>query len=119
MKFYNEHEIQNLAERVALKAPHAVPYARFLLDWVAIVNGNSDGWPYWSHHYHAASFWPYRRLPNLLAVHFNDLLADLPGQMRRVAGFLGIDVSEEDWPALVASGWLASLFSRFLPLSKG
>jgi aryl sulfotransferase len=63
----------------------------------------NDGWPYCSHHYHAASFWPYRRLPNLLAVHYNDLLADLPGQMRRVARFLGIDVPEENWPALVAA----------------
>src|SRR5436305_533125 len=63
----------------------------------------SDGWPYWSHHYHAASFWQYRGLPNLLAVHYNDLLADLPGQMRRVARFLGIEVLEESWPALVAA----------------
>ncbi len=62
-----------------------------------------DGWPYWSHHYHAASFWPYRHLPNLLAVHYNDLLADLPGQMRRVARFVGVDVPEENWPALVAA----------------
>ena len=63
----------------------------------------SDGWPWWSHHYHATSFWQHRRLPNLLAVHFNDLLADLAGQMRRVARFVGIDVAEEAWPALVAA----------------
>ncbi len=63
----------------------------------------SDGWPYWSHHYHAASFWQHRRLPNLLLVHYNDLQADLAGQMQRVARFLGIDVAEERWPALVAS----------------
>ena len=63
----------------------------------------SDGWPWWSHPYHAASFWPYRQLPNLLAVHYNDLLADLDGQMRRVARFLGIEVAEAAWPALVAA----------------
>jgi aryl sulfotransferase len=61
----------------------------------------SDGWPYWSHHYHATSFWQYRHLPNLLAVHYNDLQANLLGQMRRVAEFVGIAVAEEDWPALV------------------
>src|SRR5262249_37717555 len=49
------------------------------------------------------SFWQHRRLPNVLAVHFNDLLADLAGQMRRVARFVGIDVAEEGWPALVAA----------------
>jgi aryl sulfotransferase len=68
-----------------------------------------DGWPYWSHHYHAASFWPYRQLPNLLAVHYNDLQADLPGQMRRVAGFLGIAVPEEDWPARVEAARFHSM----------
>jgi aryl sulfotransferase len=68
-----------------------------------------DGWPYWSHHYHAASFWRYRRLPNLLAVHYNDLLADLPGQMRRVAQFVGIDVADGDWPLLVDAARFASM----------
>jgi aryl sulfotransferase len=68
-----------------------------------------NGWPYWSHHYHAASFWPYLRLPNLLAVHYNDLLADLPGQMRRVADFLEIDVAEEQWPALVEAARFRSM----------
>ena len=61
----------------------------------------SDGWPFWSHHYHAASWWPYRDLENVLLVHYNDLLADLEGEMRRVAHHVGIDVPDESWPALV------------------
>jgi aryl sulfotransferase len=69
----------------------------------------SDGWPYWSHHYHAASFWQYRHLPNLLAVHYNDLQANLEGQMRRVAQFVGIDVPEERWPALVEAARFHSM----------
>lgn len=59
-----------------------------------------DGWPYWSHHYHAASFWPYRHLPNLLVVHYADLKADLEGEMRRIARFLDVDVDDDAWPAL-------------------
>ena len=39
--------------------------------------------------------------PNVLFVHFNDMKADLDGQMRRVAAFLDIDVDEERWPELV------------------
>jgi aryl sulfotransferase len=62
-----------------------------------------DGWPFWSHHHHASSYWPYRDLSNVLMVHYNDLLADLPGEMRRVAEFVGIDVAEPDWPDLVAA----------------
>jgi aryl sulfotransferase len=61
----------------------------------------SDGWPFWSHHYHAESFWKFRDLRNVLLVHFSDLKADLEGEMRRVAGFVGIDVAEERWPNLV------------------
>jgi aryl sulfotransferase len=60
-----------------------------------------DGWPYWSHHYHASSYWEHRNLPNLLIVHYNDLTADLGGEMRRVAHYLDIDVDERDWPDLV------------------
>ena len=50
---------------------------------------------------HVASFWPHLGEPNVLFVHYNDLLADLDGQMRGVAEFLGIDVDENRWPDLV------------------
>ena len=51
----------------------------------------------------AASFWPYRDLPNVLMVHYADLLADLEAQMRRVAAFTQIEVAEDAWPELVAA----------------
>ncbi|HEX3653548.1 MAG TPA: sulfotransferase domain-containing protein [Rhizomicrobium sp.] len=47
------------------------------------------------------SYWAERERPNLLMVHYNDLLADLNGEMRRIAQFLDIHVPEEQWPALV------------------
>jgi aryl sulfotransferase len=61
----------------------------------------ADGWPFWSHHYHAASWWDFRDVENLLLVHYNDLLADLDGEMRRVAAHVGIEVADGSWPALV------------------
>jgi aryl sulfotransferase len=61
----------------------------------------SDGWPFWSHHYHAAAWWEFRHLENILLVHYNDLQADLDGEMRRVAAHVGIPVDEESWPELV------------------
>jgi aryl sulfotransferase len=70
---------------------------RSLFDW------ETDGWPFWSHHHHAASFWSHRNLPNVLLVHYADLLADLEGQMRCVANFVGIDIAEASWPELVAA----------------
>jgi aryl sulfotransferase len=114
ISLWNHYHAQTDATYEALSAgnPLGFPFPRcpddpreFWRSWItrASFPWESDGWPYWSHHYHAASFWPYRRLPNLLAVHYNDLLADLEGQMRRVAGFLDIAVAEEEWPALVAA----------------
>jgi aryl sulfotransferase len=68
---------------------------RSLFDW------ETDGWPFWSHHHHAASFWSYRHLGNVLLVHYADLLADLEGQMRRIAEFTRLEVADEAWPAVV------------------
>jgi aryl sulfotransferase len=39
--------------------------------------------------------------PAVLLVHYDDLLADLEGQMRHLADLLGIEVPEDKWPALV------------------
>jgi aryl sulfotransferase len=62
-----------------------------------------DGYPFWSHLAHAQSWWDYRHLENMLFVHFNDLLADLDGEMRRVSAYLEIPVNEALWPTLVQS----------------
>ena len=43
---------------------------------------------------HIATFWAHRDEPNVLFVHYNDMKADLEGAMRRVAGFLGIEIAE-------------------------
>ena len=47
------------------------------------------------------SFWSERRRPNLLLVHYNDLKADLSGEMKRVGDFLGIATPAALWPQLV------------------
>jgi aryl sulfotransferase len=69
----------------------------------------SDGWPFWSHHHHARTYWDYRHLPNLLFVHFNDLKADLPGEMRRIARFLEIEIPAAQWPLLADAATFASM----------
>ena len=61
----------------------------------------SEGWPYWSNLRHVQTWWRYRHLPNLLLVHFNDLLADLGAQVRRIAEFLEIPLSEEQFEEVV------------------
>jgi aryl sulfotransferase len=68
-----------------------------------------DGSPWWSHHYHVNSFWRYRHLPNILLVHYADMKADLDGEMRRIAAFLGIDIDESNWPNLVQRATFESM----------
>jgi aryl sulfotransferase len=48
-----------------------------------------------------ASYWAKRGQRNLLFAHYNDLKADLGGEMRRVAEFLGIDIPQSKWPAAI------------------
>jgi aryl sulfotransferase len=56
---------------------------------------------YWSPVTHLASWWPLRREPNVLFVHYADLTADLGGQMRRIAAFLELEIREELWADVV------------------
>jgi len=62
-----------------------------------------DGWPFWSHSHHLATWWDVRDLPNVLFVHYADLKADTEGEMRRIAAFCEIAVADDVWPELVAS----------------
>jgi aryl sulfotransferase len=42
-------------------------------------------------------WWERRHLPNVLLVHFNDLKADLDGEMRRIAAFLDLAIDPRHW----------------------
>ena len=47
--------------------------------------------------------------PDILLLHYDDLSADLEGQMRWLAGQLEIDVQESRWPALVEAASFESM----------
>ncbi len=61
-----------------------------------------DGWPFWSHHHHLSTWWDARELPNVLFVHYRDLLADPRVEIQRLADFLDIDVPDARWESLLA-----------------
>lgn len=42
--------------------------------------------------HHQRTFWDRRDEPGVVLLHYDDLLADLPGQLRHLAGALGIDL---------------------------
>jgi hypothetical protein len=58
---------------------------------------------------HLTGFWQVRDRPNVVLVHYDDLKADLAGQMRRLAGRLGLDVPERRWPELVRAAGFDSM----------
>ena len=68
-----------------------------------------DGWPYWSHSHHLFTWWAVRDLQNVLLVHFGDLKAEPETEMRRIAAFCDIDISENSWPALIATVGLEAM----------
>ena len=55
-------------------------------------------WSYWDH---IQSWWDLRHLPNVKLVHFNNLKADMPGEIRRMAEFLEIEIDEDRWDDIV------------------
>ena len=84
--------------------PAPIPLHEWLLSWI-----DQDGRPrerleslagvIW----HLSDAWDRRRQPNIVLVHYDDLSADLEGEMRRLAARLGITVRDEIWPSLVAA----------------
>ena len=54
-------------------------------------------WPFWDN---VRSWWAMRDLPNVMLLHFNDMKADLPGSIRRIADFLQISVDPALFPAV-------------------
>jgi aryl sulfotransferase len=51
--------------------------------------------------HHLSTFWSVRDRANVVMLHYDDLKADLDGQMRYLAQRLGISVPEERWAELV------------------
>jgi len=62
--------------------------------------------------WHLSDAWARRGEPNVLLVRYDDLQADLEGQMRRLAGQLGIAVPEDAWPALVRAATFEGMQGR-------
>lgn len=97
-------EMNNHPEREGPELAHAVDdigpafdewLSRSSFDW------ESDGYPFWSHLHHAKTWWDFRHLPNILFVHYDDLLKDTDTEMRRISAYLDIPVNEEIWPSLL------------------
>ncbi|HYZ34583.1 MAG TPA: sulfotransferase domain-containing protein [Crenalkalicoccus sp.] len=98
-------------------APPPADVRRYFLDWL-----ERDGEPFWPFWENVRSWWAIRDLPNLMLLHFDELKADLPGAIRRIAGFLEIPVDEARFPAIVEHcgfDWMKAHAERSAPLGGG
>ncbi|HEY1919873.1 MAG TPA: sulfotransferase domain-containing protein [Streptosporangiaceae bacterium] len=59
--------------------------------------------------WHLSDAWARRGEPNVRLVHYDDLQADLEGEMRRLATWLGVAVADETWPGLVQAATFESM----------
>jgi len=83
-------------------------------DWL-----DRDGFPFWSFWENTRTWWAIRDQPNVMFIHFNQLKRDMPGQMRRIAKFLDIQIDETRWPAIVeycTFEWMKRNATKSVPL---
>lgn len=83
-------------------------------DWM-----DRDGFPFWSFWENIRSWWAIRNLPNVMMVHFTDLKRDMPGEMRKIAAFLDIEIDEARWDTIVeycSFDWMKANATKSVPL---
>jgi aryl sulfotransferase len=69
--------------------------------------------------WHLKDAWAGRDAPNVVLLHYDDLVRDLEGEMRRLAARLAIEVPEPVWPALVAAARFDAMRERAARLAPG
>jgi aryl sulfotransferase len=67
--------------------------------YLAFMDGPGQPEPFWTH---IQGWWDLRGLPNVLTLHYADLIADLPAGVRRIAEFLSIPIDEARFDDIVA-----------------
>jgi len=65
-------------------------------DWL-----DQDGFPFWSFWENINTWWDIRELPNVNLIHFGALKDDMPGEIRKIAAFLDIDIDESKWDTIL------------------
>ena len=68
----------------------------YFRDWL-----ERDGYPFWSLWDNVRSWLAVRDLPNVMLVHFADLKADMPAEIRKIAAFLDIPIDETRFETII------------------
>ena len=104
--------LDDLADLGPMPVPPEDPMDRF---WLWVDTDSTDATAAASLRgtlHHLATFWAAQDRPNVVLVHYSDLMRDLEGEMRLLASRLGIEVPEERWPALVEAAEFEQMKAR-------
>ncbi|NKB87002.1 MAG: sulfotransferase domain-containing protein [Acidobacteria bacterium] len=96
-----------------IEAPPA-DVRQYWRDWL-----DQDGHPFWPFWDNVRTWWAVRDLPNVMMVHFSELKADMPGEMRKIAAFLDIEIDESRWDQIVeycSFDWMKANATKSVPL---
>ena len=103
---YNHHVNANQAWYEAINetpgrvgppvAPPPDSVRQYFNDWL-----DGDGYPFWPFWENVRSWWQIRSLPNVMFVHFANLKADMPSEIRRIAAFLDIAIDPARWDTIL------------------
>jgi hypothetical protein len=69
-----------------------------------------------------AAWWPLRREPNVLFIHFSDMKREHEASVRKIAKFLGTEPSDDQWPAILeytSFPWMKKHESKFEASTAG
>ena len=104
--FYNHHRNFNdlwyetingvIGPGIEPSVPTELNVREYFLEWI-----EQDGYPLWPFWHTVSSWWAIRHLPNLMLVHFSNLVSNLPGEIDRIANFLEIPVAEADRDTII------------------
>jgi aryl sulfotransferase len=115
---FNDGMLENLSAGGMADESIARPFpppmddpADFFHRWMTegVQEGVGNGLPLPSWFEFERSWWDARDRDNVLLVHYADLSADLEGEMRRVATFLGIGIEDGLWPEMVDAAGFESM----------
>jgi aryl sulfotransferase len=112
--------VAELTGQPAQERPPRPPVAQWLADWSLRDDPAAeflDEPPGVLHH--LADAWARRDQPNVVLVHYDDLLDDLAGSMRALAVRLGLPVPQGRWPELVRAAGFAGMRRRSAELAPG
>ncbi|WP_040492696.1 sulfotransferase domain-containing protein [Ilumatobacter nonamiensis] len=92
---------------------HLPPLSEWLLDWTeSDVEAADDLDSFNGVFHHLTDAWNRKDDPNVVLVHYADLLHDLPGEMRRLAIELGIEITDVSIDALARAATLDAMRSH-------